>query len=146
MKKPAPLRPAALAAAVSPTLTLAQTPDPAAPAAPVAQAAAPGPQGAPAVDTPLLGVAQPSPDCGNLHGLNGRAFCVTAPLAGVGALADTYIKHFESQGWLVAGGDGGDTHPAACGFREGHGLGRQRCHQGQAAGQRLFNRNHSFAS
>ncbi len=96
---------AALAAAVSPTLTLAQTPDPAAPAAPVAQAAAPGPQGAPAVDTPLLGVAQPSPDCGNLHGLNGRAFCVTAPLAGVGALADTYIKHFESQGWLVAGGD-----------------------------------------
>lgn len=92
---------AALAAAVSPTLSLAQT---TAPAAPVAQAA-PGPQGAPASDTPVLGGAQPSPDCGNLHGLNGRAFCVTAPLAGVGTLAETYIAHFESQGWLPAGGD-----------------------------------------
>lgn len=95
---------AALAAAVSPTLTLAQTSAPAAPA-PAAQAAAPGPQGAPAADTPLLGAAQPAPDCGNLHGLNGRAFCVTAPLAGIGALADTYVAHFESQGWLPAGGD-----------------------------------------
>jgi hypothetical protein len=95
---------AALAVSVSPTLTLAQTSGPAAPA-PAAQAAAPGPQGAPAADTPLLGAAQPAPDCGNLHGLNGRAFCVTAPLAGVGALADTYIAHFESQGWLPAGGD-----------------------------------------
>ena len=95
---------AALVAAVSPTLTLAQTPAPAAPA-PAAQAAAPGPQGAPAADTPLLGAAQPAPDCGNLHGLNGRAFCVTAPLAGIGALAETYIAHFESQGWLPAGGD-----------------------------------------
>ncbi|MFZ4166331.1 hypothetical protein [Brevundimonas sp. NPDC058933] len=94
---------AALAAAVSPTLTLAQTTAPAAPA--LAAPAAPGPQGAPAADTPLLGAAQLAPDCGNLHGLNGRAFCVTAPLAGVGALADTYIAHFESQGWLAAGGD-----------------------------------------
>lgn len=90
---------AALAVAVSPTLTMAKTQ-----AAPAAQAA-PGPQGAPASDTPVLGGAQPSPDCGNLHGLNGRAFCVTAPLAGVGALAETYIAHFESQGWLPAGGD-----------------------------------------
>ncbi|MGH7026327.1 hypothetical protein [Brevundimonas sp.] len=89
---------AALAAAVSPTLALAQTP------ASAAQAA-PGPQGAPAADTPLLGVAQAAPDCGNLHGLNGRAFCVTAPLAGVGALAESYVAHFEGQGWLVAGGD-----------------------------------------
>lgn len=95
---------AALAAAVSPTLSLAQTTAPAVPA-PAASAAAPGPQSAPATDTPLLGVAQAAPDCGNLHGLNGRAFCVTAPLAGVGALAETYIAHFESQGWLVAGGD-----------------------------------------
>ena len=95
---------AALAAAVSPTLSLAQTTAPAAPA-PAAPAAAPGPQGAPATDTPLLGAAQAAPDCGNLHGLNGRAFCVTAPLAGVGALAEAYIAHFEGQGWLVAGGD-----------------------------------------
>jgi hypothetical protein len=93
---------AALAAAVSPTLALAQTAEP---AAPVAQAAGPGPQGAPAADTPLLGAAQPAPDCGNLHGLNGRAFCVTAPLAGIGALAESYIAHFEGQGWLPAGGD-----------------------------------------
>ena len=64
---------AALAAAVSPTLTMAQT-------------AASEPQGVPAADTPLLGAAKAAPDCGNLHGLNGRAFCVTAPLAGVGAL------------------------------------------------------------
>lgn len=95
---------AALAAAVSPTLTLAKTQ--AAPAAPAQAApAAPGPQGAPATDTPVLSGAQVAPDCGNLHGLNGRAFCVTAPLAGVGVLAETYIAHFESQGWLVAGGD-----------------------------------------
>jgi hypothetical protein len=93
---------AALVAAVSPTLSLAQT---TAPAAPPAQAAAAGPQGAPATETPVLGGAQASPDCGNLHGLNGRAFCVTAPLASVGALADAYIKHFEGQGWLPAGGD-----------------------------------------
>ena len=53
------------------------------PAAPApAMQTAPGPQGAPASDTPVLDGAQPSSDCGNLHGLNGRAFCVTAPLAG----------------------------------------------------------------
>ncbi|PQZ74002.1 MULTISPECIES: hypothetical protein [unclassified Brevundimonas] len=95
---------AALVAAVSPTLTMAKTQ--AAPAAPApVQAAGPGPQGVPAADTPLLGSAKAAPDCGNLHGLNGRAFCVTAPLASVGALAETYIAHFESQGWLAAGGD-----------------------------------------
>lgn len=90
---------AALAAVVSPTLTLAQTTAPAPAQAPA------GPQGAPASDTPVLTGAQPSPDCGDLHGLNGRAFCVVAPLAGVGALAEAYIAHFETQGWLVAGGD-----------------------------------------
>jgi hypothetical protein len=62
-------------------------------------------QGAPATDTPILGVAQASPDCGNLHNLAGRAFCVTAPIAAVGALADEYIRHFEGQGWLAADGD-----------------------------------------
>lgn len=83
---------AVLTVLASPTLSMAQT-------------TASGPQGAPAADMPLLGVAQAAPDCGNLLGLNGRAFCITAPLASVGALADTYIAHFESQGWLVAGGD-----------------------------------------
>ncbi|QBX36309.1 hypothetical protein E4M02_12125 [Brevundimonas sp. S30B] len=62
-------------------------------------------QGAPATDTPILGVAQASPDCGNLHNLAGRAFCVTAPIAVVGTLADEYIRHFEAQGWLPADGD-----------------------------------------
>lgn len=62
-------------------------------------------QGAPATDTPILGVAQASPDCGNLHGMAGRAFCITAPIASVGALADEYLRHFEGQGWLAAGGD-----------------------------------------
>lgn len=62
-------------------------------------------QGAPASDTPILGVAQAAPDCGNLHNLAGRAFCVTAPIASVGALADEYMRHFESQGWLAADGD-----------------------------------------
>lgn len=62
-------------------------------------------QGAPATDTPILGVAQASPDCGNLHGMAGRAFCITAPIGSVGALADEYLRHFEGQGWLAAGGD-----------------------------------------
>lgn len=63
------------------------------------------PQGAPATDMPVLGVAQVSPDCGDLYGLNGKAFCVMAPLVGVGDLAETYISTLESQGWLVASGE-----------------------------------------
>tara|TARA_R110002167_G_scaffold91176_1_gene245418 strand:- start:23 stop:454 length:432 start_codon:yes stop_codon:yes gene_type:complete len=62
-------------------------------------------QGAPAADTPVLTGATLAPDCGNLYGLTGKAFCVSAPLAGVGTLADAYVTHFEAQGWLAAGGD-----------------------------------------
>ena len=69
-------------------------------AAPVAAAA-----GAPATDTPILTGAQASPDCGGLNNLAGRAFCITAPLSSIGALADAYIADFGTRGWLPAGGD-----------------------------------------
>ena len=63
------------------------------------------PQGGPATDVPVLPSAQASPDCGGLNNLAGRAFCVTAPLGSVGALADAYIADLETRGWLPAGGD-----------------------------------------
>ena len=46
-----------------------------------------------------------APDCGNLYGLAGRAFCVSAPLAGIGALADAYIADLQARGWIPAGGE-----------------------------------------
>jgi len=46
-----------------------------------------------------------APDCGNLYGLAGRAFCVSAPLAGIGALAEAYIADLQTKGWLPAGGE-----------------------------------------
>lgn len=46
-----------------------------------------------------------APDCGNLYGLAGRAFCVSAPLAGIGTLAEAYIADLGSKGWIAAGGD-----------------------------------------
>ena len=74
-------------------------------AAVAALVAAPaGAQGA-LPDVPLLAGAAPAPDCGNLYGLAGKAFCVSAPLAAVGGLADSYIAELESRGWLVAAGD-----------------------------------------
>ena len=100
---------------VSATATLAQAPAPQ-----TARAQTPGaqtpegqtpepsptsqPQGVPVTNIPLLGVAQASPDCGNLP-LSGRASCVTAPLAAMSALGDAYIAHLESEGWLAADGD-----------------------------------------
>ncbi len=56
-------------------------------------------------DVPLLAGATPAPDCGNLYGLAGKAFCVSAPLAGIGTIADAYVTELESRGWLVAAGD-----------------------------------------
>ena len=56
-------------------------------------------------DVPVLAGATATPDCGNLYGLAGKAFCVSAPLAGISALADVYVAELESQGWLAAGGD-----------------------------------------
>ena len=56
-------------------------------------------------DVPILAGATPAPDCGNLYGLAGKAFCVSAPLAGIGALADAYVADLEARGWLPAAGD-----------------------------------------
>ncbi|MDO9588523.1 MAG: hypothetical protein Q7J13_11380 [Brevundimonas sp.] len=46
-----------------------------------------------------------APDCGNLYGLAGRAFCVSAPLTEIGGLADAYIADLQTRGWIPAGGD-----------------------------------------
>ncbi|MBB3873627.1 hypothetical protein [Brevundimonas mediterranea] len=71
------------------------------------QAQTPAPQaaqGQPA-DVGLLPGAELSADCGGLNNLAGRAWCVTAPLGQVGALADAYIADLATKGWLAAGGD-----------------------------------------
>ena len=67
-------------------------------------ATAPAPQGEPMV-APLLDGATLAPTCGDLYDLAGRAFCVTAPLAAIGALADAYVAHFQGEGWIAAEGD-----------------------------------------
>ena len=57
------------------------------------------------MDIPILANAQVSPDCGNLYQMAGRAYCLTAPLAGIATLADTYSEYFRGQGWLAAAGE-----------------------------------------
>lgn len=89
---------AAAWAAVSPTLTLAQTTAPAA-----APAAPPRPQGPAATGMPIMPPATEAADCGGL--LKSPAFCVTAQLDQIGALADAYSEHLETLGWLAADGD-----------------------------------------
>ena len=83
---------ATAALALSTAAVQAQTPAPAAP------------QGGPA-DVGLLPGAELSADCGGLNNLTGRAYCVTAQLGQVGALADAYIADLASKNWLAAGGD-----------------------------------------
>ena len=56
-------------------------------------------------DVGLLPGAELSAGCGGLNNLAGRAWCVTAPLGQVGALADAYIADLATKGWLAAGGD-----------------------------------------
>ena len=58
-----------------------------------------------AAENLVLPGATLAPDCGNLYGLAGRAFCVSAPLAGIGPLADAYIADLQTKGWLPAGGE-----------------------------------------
>jgi len=76
-----------------------------------AAAALAGPAMAQSPETPLtpdalvLPGATLAPDCGNLYGMAGRAFCVSAPLAGIGALADAYIADLGTKGWIAAGGE-----------------------------------------
>jgi hypothetical protein len=63
-------------------------------------------QEAPATpDQLVLPGATLAPDCGNLYGLANRAFCVSAPLNQIGALADAYVADLQGKGWLPAGGD-----------------------------------------
>jgi hypothetical protein len=83
---------AATAALALSTAAQAQMPAPAAP------------QVGPA-DVGLLPGAQLSADCGGLNNLAGRAYCVTAQLGQVGALADAYIADLAAKNWLAAGGD-----------------------------------------
>ena len=56
-------------------------------------------------EIPILAGAAAAPDCGNLYGLAGRAFCISAPLAGIGGLADAYIADLGERGWIAAGGE-----------------------------------------
>jgi hypothetical protein len=69
------------------------------------QAQTPTPAQVQPADVGLLPGAQLSADCGGLNNLAGRAWCVTAPLGQVGALADAYIADLATKGWLAAGGD-----------------------------------------
>lgn len=96
---------AAIAAAVSPTLTLAQNTAPAAPAAAQApvQTAPTLPPGPAATGMPILPPATEAPDCGGL--LRSPAFCVTAQLDQIGALAEAYEAHLGTLGWLAVDGD-----------------------------------------
>ncbi|MDI6624570.1 MAG: hypothetical protein QME55_07555 [Brevundimonas sp.] len=67
--------------------------------------AGPAPAQTSTPETLILPGATPAPDCGNLYGMAGKAFCVSAPLPGISALADAYVAELEAQGWLAAGGD-----------------------------------------
>lgn len=88
----------------SPTLTLAQSA-----AAPAPQAEAPvqtapsAPPGPPATGIPVLPPAAEAAGCGGL--LRSPAFCVTAQLDQIGALAEAYEAHLAPLGWLPADGD-----------------------------------------
>lgn len=57
------------------------------------------------VESMILDGATAAPDCGGRAQLAAMAFCVTAPLGNIGALANTYIAHLGMQGWLTADGD-----------------------------------------
>ena len=85
---------AGLAAAAALMAAPAWAQEPAAPAAPDA-----------ATEAMVLPGATLAPDCGNLYGLAGRAFCVSAPLASIGTVAEAYIADFQTRGWIPAGGD-----------------------------------------
>lgn len=65
----------------------------------------PAPTAAISPDAMVLPGATLAPDCGNLYNLAGRAFCVSAPLAGISGLAEAYIADLQTKGWIPAGGD-----------------------------------------
>lgn len=62
-------------------------------------------QDAPSPDRLVLPGATLAPDCGDLYGLAGKAFCVSAPLAAIGALADAYVADLGTKGWIAASGE-----------------------------------------
>lgn len=93
---------AAIAAAVSPTLTMAQNTAAPAPQTPT-QTAPAIPPGPAATGMPVLAPATEAADCGGL--LRSPAFCVTAQLDQIGALADAYTAHLSTLNWLAADGD-----------------------------------------
>ncbi len=93
---------AAVLAAASPSLTLAQNTAAPAPQAPV-QTVPTVPPGPAATGMPVLPPATEAADCGGL--LRSPAFCVTAQLDQIGALADAYSEHLASLNWLAADGD-----------------------------------------
>lgn len=93
---------AAVLTAASPSLTLAQNTAAPAPQAPV-QTAPTIPPGPAATGMPVLPPATEAADCGGL--LRSPAFCVTAQLDQIGALADAYTEHLASLNWLAADGD-----------------------------------------
>lgn len=93
---------AAVLTAASPSLTLAQNTAAPAPQAPV-QTAPTVPPGPAATGMPVLPPATEAADCGGL--LRSPAFCVTAQLDQIGALADAYSEHLASLNWLAADGD-----------------------------------------
>lgn len=92
------------------SLSLSQTPyQSAAPAAPTPQgapqAAAPTAPAATDLNIPVIEGAQASPDCGGRAEVAAQAFCVSAPLTAMEAVADQYNAAFAAQGWVAAAGD-----------------------------------------
>ncbi|WP_312147999.1 hypothetical protein [Brevundimonas sp.] len=97
---------AVLAVLASPTLTMAKAQAEPVASAPVQAPAPAAPsfgQGVAATGVPVLSPAVVSVECGGL--LRSPAFCVTAQLDQVGALAEAYLAQFETEGWLPAAGD-----------------------------------------
>ena len=92
-----------LAAALLNQAPGAQTPPPATPPQPAAPVLPP--ITTPPFDVAVLAETVSAPECGGLYGLQGRAFCVSAPLVQVGAFAETYIADLGVKGWLVAAGE-----------------------------------------
>lgn len=72
----------------------------------VAAQAAPtaaGPVSIAPTDIEVKAPAVASPDCGGL--LNAPAFCVTARMDQLGAVAEAYMQDFGTKGWIAADGD-----------------------------------------
>lgn len=86
----------------SPSLSLPQAAS--APAQAPAPASSPvAPASPPVENFPILEPAVPAMDCGGL--LKTAAYCISADLTKLGALADQYVDAMAQSGWLAADGD-----------------------------------------